>query len=1079
MTSLPLRPYAQRSDRPSEASLGLARWLAHRAGRVLQRVLGAVTPGRRLRALQAQAHEIATALAGDAPGTAFDPQALQALRLTLRRDGLGAAQRVPALTMVARAGRATLRRTPYETQLLAALVMLDGDLAEMSTGEGKTYAAALGAAAWALSGMPVHLMTANDYLVQRDAQEMGPMFAALGLSVGCVTAASTPEQRRAAYACDVTYCTAREVAFDHLRDLRRGVAFRSEWQQRLDELAPGAAEAPAAAAAATAEPPLLRGLWAAVVDEADSLLVDEAALPLLLSEVVDPRGSGAQAAAHQRALAYQSLTLARQLRRGEHFRLDAGSGRVDWTPAGHARVEALAQPLSGVWFNRRHRADLLASALHALHGLQADRDYVVRDGSVQLLDPVTGRPAEGRQWSRGLHALVEMKEGCRLSPPTRVAARLSLQRFFGRYLRLAGMSGTLRECAGELRAAYGCGVVPVPRRLPSRLAHLPLRLFATEAQRVHAMVRRVRQLHARGRPVLVATSSVQASQAMSQALERAGIVHARLDARHDAQEAQVVARAGQRGAVTVATHMAGRGTDIALGPGVARLGGLHVLCCQDNPSARLDRQVVGRSGRRGEPGVAEVWRVLEASAWKPGSGWAGWVDRLVIARWQRRFEVRPPAAAAGPARGAPRSRRALQPGPLEARWFAWRQAREEAQQARVREASVEQDLQWQHRSGRALAASWLPALPGLFGGALAAALALGPQGVGVAQAQAPAPAAAPKPPPTVLQGTLPGAREARQPARPTAPTIGCLISPNRVADIGSPVTGIVERIPVDVGDMVRQGQTLVTLRAEVESAGERAAHTRWTADAEVRAAEASLELARQRYNRAAELQTQGFFSPQAVEQALTEQRLAEQKLAQTRSQRQVLASDLEVVRAQVNQRVVRAPFNGTIVERFRQPGERVEDRPLLRLASLDPLRVDLIVPAARFGQYAVGDRLAVQPDLVGVTPVLGEVTHVDRVIDGASNTYRVRLSLPNPDQRLPAGARCTVDDARGAEREAARRPGTGNAPAAPAAAPPATPSPARAVQPAPGSPVTPAAPVPAPGSRVAPPGRIAQLAPVG
>jgi RND family efflux transporter MFP subunit len=302
----------------------------------------------------------------------------------------------------------------------------------------------------------------------------------------------------------------------------------------------------------------------------------------------------------------------------------------------------------------------------------------------------------------------------------------------------------------------------------------------------------------------------------------------------------------------------------------------------------------------------------------------------------------------------------------------------------------------------------------------------------VAWAQSPPPAAPAKGPASVIQGTLVPPGQARQaPAKPAAPTIGCLISPNRIADIGSPVTGIVERITVDVGDMVRQGQPLVALRSEVENAGERAAHARWSVDAEVRASEASLELARQRYQRARDLQAQGFFSPQAVEQALTEMRLAEQKLKQSTSQREVLATDLEVVRAQVNQRVVRAPFSGTIVERFRQPGERVEDRPLLRLASLDPLRVDLLVPAARFGQYAVGDRLQLQPELAGVKPVTAEVTHVDRVIDGASNTFRVRLSLPNPQQRLPAGARCTLDDAAAAALREGARPAP-SAAAAPA-----------------------------------------------
>jgi preprotein translocase subunit SecA len=676
---MPSAAYAQRPDPRAESALGLGGWWARRVHDLSLRALGRAAvaaggDGHRRRAVALWKRLQSDASEARAP----EPAELAAVRAALRRHGPVRAQQMPALAMAARAGRAALGRMPYPTQLQAALILLDGNLAEMATGEGKTYAAALGAAVWALAGLPVHLMTANDYLVQRDAAQMGPMFEALGLSVGCVVAASTPEARRAAYACDVTYCTAREAAFDHLRDLHRGVAFRSELQQRI-----GGLQQPDGGGA---EAPLLRGLWAAVVDEADCLLVDEAALPLLLSEQLDTRPDGGEAAARQRTIAFQSLTVARQLQPQEHFDLEPGSGRVHWTAAGEARVEALAAALSGVWFNRRHRRDLLAQALHALHGLQADRDYVVIDRAVKLLDPVTGRPAEGRVWSRGLQAAVEMKEGCPLSPPTRVAARLSLQRFFCRYLRLAGMSGTLRECAGELRAAYGCRVVVVPHRLPSRLRREPDLLFATDALRRQAVLQRVQQLHAQGRPVLVATGSVQASQAMSQALGAAGIPHARLDARHDAAEADVVASAGRAGAVTVATQMAGRGTDIALGAGVDRAGGLHVLCCQDNPSARLDRQVVGRAGRHGEPGTAEVWRALDARAWQPGGDWASLADRWTRAQWSR----------------ALRSRGAIAPGRLGARWFAWRQGREEGMQARQRRAEVDHDLQWQQRTGRSM-----------------------------------------------------------------------------------------------------------------------------------------------------------------------------------------------------------------------------------------------------------------------------------------------------------------------------------------------------------------------------------------
>ena len=277
-----------------------------------------------------------------------------------------------------------------------------------------------------------------------------------------------------------------------------------------------------------------------------------------------------------------------------------------------------------------------------------------------------------------------------------------------------------------------------------------------------------------------------------------------------------------------------------------------------------------------------------------------------------------------------------------------------------------------------------------------------------------APAITPKPNTNTnatVQGSLkpPSARLAKAPAA----TLGCLIGPMRVADIGSPVTGIVSQITVDIGDSVRQGQPLMLLRSDVEAAGERSAKTRWSIDADIRSAQASLLLANQRFTRATSLLSEGFVSPQAVEQARAEQEVAAQRVAQSKGQRDVLATDLNVVRAQLEQRTVRAPFDGVIVERFRHPGERVEDRPVLRLASLNPLRVDLVVPAARFGQFKLHDRIAVQPELPGVVAANAEVTHIDRVIDAASNTYRVRLSLANPGHKLPAGARCTVDSMAG------------------------------------------------------------------
>lgn len=288
-----------------------------------------------------------------------------------------------------------------------------------------------------------------------------------------------------------------------------------------------------------------------------------------------------------------------------------------------------------------------------------------------------------------------------------------------------------------------------------------------------------------------------------------------------------------------------------------------------------------------------------------------------------------------------------------------------------------------------------------------------------------------------VQGTLqPPAR----PTRPAASTVGCLIVPMRAADVGTPLAGVVQRLAVDVGDAVRAGQVLATLRAEVEAAAERAARERLSLDGEVRIAETQLAVAEERLERARKLHGQGFISSQGVEQADSERRIAEQRLHQAHGQRTVLARDLDVVRAQVALRTVTAPFDGIVVERYRQVGERVEDRPLVRVVSLNPLRVDLVMPATRWGRYSTGDSVRILPELPSAQPVIGTVTHVDRVIDAASNTFRVRLSLPNPDLQLPAGARCSLEgDREPADSAAVSRP---QVPAA--AAPTPTPAPTAA-----------------------------------
>ena len=713
--------YPQRQDPPAQMGLNLPAWWAQRAASITRQLTTPWTQRGVLARQQLQVQSVSrrmTALSQSMAGTVTETvlttqTALMHLRARLAHHGLTPAMTCESLAWVARLGEQVLERKPYPSQLHAALVMLDGQLAEMATGEGKTYAAALAAGVAALAGTPVHLMTANDYLVQRDAQALTPLYSALGLTVGVVTSTSTPAARRAAYRCDITYCTAREVAFDYLRDARAGHATQTDLQRRAVRLAQQAN---------ASEGPLLRGLHMALIDEADSLLIDEAAIPLRLSEAapVTSQTANADPAAQQRALSFQTLAVARQLLLGRDVLFDATARKVTWTATGQERLAVLVEPLGGVWLNRRHCTDLIDTALQALHGLTRDRDYLVRDKQLLLLDPVTGRVADGRVWSRGLQALVELKENCTLTAPSQIAAQISLQRFFGRYLKLAGMSGTLRECGGELLRGYGRAVVPVALRVASKRVRHADRVFANSAHRLRAIIARVRELHAEGRPVLVGCDSVQATQKVCSALRAAGLQSARLDARHDELEADIIAGAGQFGALTVTTHMAGRGTDIALGDGVAALGGLHVLCCQDNRSARLDRQLLGRSARAGDPGSGEVWRVLDAAAWRPDGGWKGAIDRLVQAlaqrqlnrclrvqqlhhhssqspahRYQARHPEPPPAISATPPSREPANVQWLNGWGA---WFSWRQMREESRAERKRRQLLEQDLEWHTRT---------------------------------------------------------------------------------------------------------------------------------------------------------------------------------------------------------------------------------------------------------------------------------------------------------------------------------------------------------------------------------------------
>ena len=487
-----------------------------------------------------------------------------------------------------------LKMRPFDVQLLGGRVMLEGKVAEMETGEGKTLTATLPACAAALAGIPVHIVTVNDFLVMRDAAWMKPLYAFLGLTVGTITEGMSPEARRSAYACDITYCTNKQLVFDYLKDrLMLGQEARYLHLQ-IEDLH---AEYPRTRRL------LLRGLCFVIVDEADSVLVDEARTPLIISNVGDT--------AHEKQIYSEAINMARQLTSGSEFSIRPREREVDLTERGKRRAAELAEPYGGVWIGPRRREELIRRALSALYLFQRDKQYLVRDNKVQIVDEYTGRVMADRSWERGLHQMIEAKEECSISGQQETLARISYQRFFRRYLRIAGMTGTAREVARELWSVYRLPVVTIPTNRPVRRRRMPDQVYVTAAAKWAAIVNTLRHLHDEGRPVLVGTRSVSASEHLSELLKAAGLPHQVLNARQDQEEAEVIATAGSRGRITVATNMAGRGTDIRLGPGTTELGGLHVLATERHDARRIDRQLFGRGGRQGDPGSFQTIVSLE------------------------------------------------------------------------------------------------------------------------------------------------------------------------------------------------------------------------------------------------------------------------------------------------------------------------------------------------------------------------------------------------------------------------------------------------------------------------------------
>ena len=560
-----------------QACHGVVGWFKNKR-RILPKL---IAQARRIEALEKEIHEL---------GSQHFQEAIGESRDTARLGRLAGASLDRAMAITREAAVRSVGMRPFPVQIAGALGMCEGVVIEMATGEGKTLTAALAASLWGWMGRPVHIITVNDYLVGRDAEEMRPVYEMLGLKVGRVVHESAPIDRHEHYRRNVVYITSKELVADFLRDQIALGDLRTATQTAVGML--GTAKQDGRL--------LIPGLWRVLVDEADSLLIDEGVTPLIISN--SPLAEG-NAALYQRADA-----LAAQLEMKTEFTIDWTVRSVDLTPRGQARLDELSRDDSGFWQGQRRREELITQALTARYCFVRDEQYLVSsDEKVQIIDEFTGRIMADRSWRHGLHQAIEVKEGVPVTADKENLARLSFQRFFRQYPFMAGMTGTAWEARGELWGIYHRPVVRIPTNKPCVRVEMPIRMFDTLTEKWEAVVQRVCEINDTGAPVLVGTRSVLASEEVSRRLATLGRAHRVLNATQTAQEAAIVAEAGGAGKITVATNMAGRGTDIKLSRGVAEMGGLHVIATEPHGSGRVDRQLFGRAARQGDPGCAQMF----------------------------------------------------------------------------------------------------------------------------------------------------------------------------------------------------------------------------------------------------------------------------------------------------------------------------------------------------------------------------------------------------------------------------------------------------------------------------------------
>lgn len=512
-----------------------------------------------------------------------------------------------AFAIVRESGRRALNMRHFDVQIVGGAALYDGCITEMQTGEGKTLTATLPLYLHSLAGLGAHLATVNDYLAHRDAEWMRPIYKLLGVSVGVVLTESTPDERRKAYASDITYGTAKEFGFDFLRDR---LLLRAQGRIQSDFLGEGSSER----WSSRGDEPVQRTMHFALVDEADSILIDEARTPLIIGSLGDETREAVIATFRWAA------EHAPQYENEEHFTIDDDHRKIELTARGRALVRSLPRNDEMRLVSLVDLYEYTERAVKVHRDFHLDRHYVVRDGEIVIVDEFTGRLAEGRKWRDGIHQAIEAKEQIEVSVPTGQAARITVQDLFQRYKSIAGMTGTASTSAPELRKIYKTPVVLVPTNRPPRRERLPDQVYGTMMAKFQAIVNEVNHYHQQGRPVLIGTRSIDKSLILAKLLRDVGIPADVLNANEVEREAEIVADAGKSGRVTVATNMAGRGTDVKLEQSVKDLGGMHVICTELHDAARIDRQLIGRCGRQGDPGSYRQYLSLDDDILRTGFG---------------------------------------------------------------------------------------------------------------------------------------------------------------------------------------------------------------------------------------------------------------------------------------------------------------------------------------------------------------------------------------------------------------------------------------------------------------------------